>query len=52
MCEQRAMRRDHWASLHYVIKKHDIQRHYMDDSMPMKLRILAETVYGFNVRGL
>jgi splicing suppressor protein 51 len=51
VCEQRAMRRDHWASLHYVIKKHDIQGHYMDDSMPMKLRILAETVYGFNVKG-
>ena len=51
-CEQRAMRRDLWSSLHYVVEKQDIQEHYMDSLMPMKLRMLAETVYGFNVRGL
>ena len=51
-CEQRAMRRDLWSSLHYVVEKHDIQEHYMDNLMPMKLRMLAETVYGFPVKGL
>jgi len=52
VCEQRAMRRDLWPSLHYVVEKHDIQEHYMDNLMPMKLRMLAETVYGFPVRSL
>jgi splicing suppressor protein 51 len=51
VCEQRATRRDLWSSLHYVVEKHDIQEHYMDNLMPMKLRMLAETVYGFPVRG-
>jgi mitochondrial splicing suppressor protein 51 len=48
-CEQRGMRRSHWSCLLSMVEKSDIQEHYGDGIMPMKLRMLAETVYGFNV---
>jgi len=31
-----------WADLSRRVEKHDIQEHYADDLMPMKLRMLAE----------
>jgi mitochondrial splicing suppressor protein 51 len=48
-CEQRGMRQANWSCLLDAIEKPDIQKHYNDELMPMKLRMLAETVYGFNV---
>ncbi|KAJ9221556.1 hypothetical protein DTO027B5_2821 [Paecilomyces variotii] len=47
-CERKAMR-DPWCRITYAVEKGDIQEHYKDDMMPMKLRMLGETVYGFNV---
>lgn len=47
-CERKAMRGG-WSSISCAVEKSDIQEHYKDDTMPMKLRMLAETVYGFNV---
>jgi mitochondrial splicing suppressor protein 51 len=51
VCEQRAMRRDFWSNLYSAVEKHHIQEHYVDNLMPMKLRMLAEAVYGFTVGG-
>ncbi|KAL1965111.1 hypothetical protein VTN77DRAFT_6024 [Rasamsonia byssochlamydoides] len=48
ICERRAMG-DGWSALRYAVEKEDIQEHYKDSMMPMKLRMLAEKVYGFNV---
>lgn len=40
-----------WADLSCAVEKHDIQDHYKDNAMPMKLRLLAEKVYGKRVAG-
>lgn len=48
ICERRAMGTG-WSALHRAVEKEDIQEHYKDSMMPMKLRMLAEAVYGFNV---
>ncbi|KAL1985935.1 hypothetical protein VTN96DRAFT_7200 [Rasamsonia emersonii] len=48
ICERRAMGTG-WSALHHAVEKEDIQEHYKDSMMPMKLRMLAEAVYGFNV---
>lgn len=40
-----------WADLHCAIEKSDVQEHYKDPTMPMKLRLLAEKVYGHRVQG-
>ncbi|KAL1849030.1 hypothetical protein Plec18170_007689 [Paecilomyces lecythidis] len=48
VCEEKAMR-DSWCSVTYAVEKSDIREHYKDITMPMKLRMLAETVYGFSV---
>jgi splicing suppressor protein 51 len=50
ICERRAMGNG-WSVLRYTVEKVDIQEHYNDSIMPMKLRMLAETVYGSNVMG-
>lgn len=40
-----------WADLHCAIEKSDVIDHYKDPTMPMKLRLLAEKVYGRRVQG-
>lgn len=36
--------KENWAGLSYAVEKPDIQEHYKDNSMPMKLRLLAGKV--------
>lgn len=43
--------KENWADLSCAIEKHDVQEHYKDPMMPMKLRVLAEKVYGKRVQG-
>jgi hypothetical protein len=54
-CEQRALNQpadqNIWSSLLRPAGKDDILEHYQDQSMPMKLRMLAERVYGSDVVG-
>ena len=51
-CEERGMSKaEKWAQLQFAVEKHDIQEHYKDNMMPMKLRMIAEKVEGFNVMG-
>lgn len=40
-----------WSTLLRPAGKDDILEHYQDQSMPMKLRMLAERVYGSDVVG-
>ncbi|KAL8668860.1 MAG: hypothetical protein Q9224_007772, partial [Gallowayella concinna] len=40
-----------WADLSCAVEKHDIMEHYKDNTAPMKLRVLAEKVYGQRVQG-
>ncbi|KAM6501526.1 hypothetical protein JOM56_001503 [Amanita muscaria] len=49
ICERRAVDEDGWSCIAFAVEKHDIQEHYNDHMMPMKLRMLAEKVYGFGV---
>jgi len=48
-CERRALNEDNWCCIAFAIEKSDIQEHYKDSLMPMKLRMLAQKIYG---RGL
>lgn len=48
-CERLAVDSGQWSDLNSAVEKHDIQEHYKDNVMPMKMRILAEKIYG---RGL
>ncbi|KAH8697267.1 hypothetical protein BGW36DRAFT_378342 [Talaromyces proteolyticus] len=48
-CESRAMQSQAWSTLWRAVSKNDILEHYRDSAMPMKLRMLAEAVYGYNV---
>ncbi|KAL8992128.1 MAG: hypothetical protein Q9169_007347, partial [Polycauliona sp. 2 TL-2023] len=41
-----------WADLSCAVEKSDIIDHYKDNMMPMKLRLLAEKVYGRTSRGI
>ena len=43
--------KENWADLSCAVEKHDIQEHYKDNAMPMKLRLLAEKAYGERVQG-
>lgn len=45
-CERLAMGGDGWADISCAVEKSDIQEHYGDGMMPMKLRILGEKIYG------
>ncbi|PQE15898.1 mynd domain protein [Rutstroemia sp. NJR-2017a BVV2] len=38
--------RDRWYNIFKVVEKSDIKEHYGDAFMPMKLRGLAEKIYG------
>ncbi|KAL8724271.1 MAG: hypothetical protein Q9166_008041 [cf. Caloplaca sp. 2 TL-2023] len=40
-----------WADLSCAVGKNDIIDHYKESTMPMKLRLLAEKVYGQRVQG-
>ena len=48
-CERLAVDSSRWSDLNCAVEKHDIQEHYKDNVMPMKLRILAEKIYGKGV---
>ncbi|KAL1999846.1 hypothetical protein VTN02DRAFT_3889 [Thermoascus thermophilus] len=50
-CEQRGMARENWSCLRRKVTKEHIEEHYKDPFMPMKLRILAEVVVGFDAMG-
>jgi splicing suppressor protein 51 len=45
-CERLAKGGDSWADISCAVEKSDIQVHYGDGMMPMKLRILGEKIYG------
>ena len=45
-CEEVAMDEEGWSAITFAVEKHDVQEHYKDDLMSMKLRMLAEIVYG------
>jgi mitochondrial splicing suppressor protein 51 len=45
-CERIALARDGWNNINCAVEKSDIQEHYKDPTMPMKLRILGEKIYG------
>ena len=50
-CERQALNAKQFSCLRYAVEKHDIVEHYNDDAiMPMKLRFLAEKIYGFSVQ--
>ncbi len=44
--ERLALGGDSWADISCAVEKFDIQEHYGDGMMPMKLRILGEKIYG------
>lgn len=48
-CEWRALQSEFWSSLCTPVNKDAIVERYRDSMMPMKLRVLAEAVYGYNV---
>jgi splicing suppressor protein 51 len=48
-CENQAMRKSEWSYLGCPVEKPDIQEHYGDNLMPMRLRMLAERVTGSHV---
>jgi splicing suppressor protein 51 len=48
-CEWRARQSQFWSSLCAPVNKGGIVERYRDSMMPMKLRVLAEAVYGYDV---
>lgn len=40
-----------WSDLKRTVEKPDVQGHYKDPMMPMKIRVLAEKIYGTHVVG-
>jgi splicing suppressor protein 51 len=50
-CEKLGMTAGEWSNLRIAMEKSDIQKHYNDPLMPMKLRILAERIYGRAIGG-
>ncbi|KAF8245033.1 hypothetical protein K440DRAFT_604316 [Wilcoxina mikolae CBS 423.85] len=40
-----------WSDLKCAVEKHDVQEHYKDSMMPLKLRVMAEKIYGTHVMG-
>ena len=50
-CERLAMDKRQWAFIGSAITKSDIMQHYGDNMMPMKIRFLAEKIYGRRVQG-
>ena len=50
-CEKKAVDTAAWSDLNAAVEKRDIIDHYGDPTMPMKLRILAEKIYGEKIQG-
>lgn len=45
-CEELAVDESQWSDIKYAVEKSDIMEHYDDPLMPMKLRMVAELIYG------
>lgn len=45
-CERLAESGSQWSDINCAVEKSEIQDHYNDNLMPMKMRILAEKIYG------
>ena len=50
-CERLATDSKQWAFIGAPVEKSDIMEHYKDNMMPMKIRLLAEKIYGKRVQG-
>lgn len=50
-CEKAAVDRARWSCLYGAVEKQDVIEHYGDRLTPMKLRLLAEEVYGRKIEG-
>ena len=50
-CERQANDKKEWSCVYFAAEERDIIEHYKNDSMPVKLRMLAERVYGSNIVG-
>lgn len=50
-CERTAVDPEKWSDLNAAVEKPDITEHYGDPTMPMKLRLLAEKIYGKKIQG-
>lgn len=50
-CEESAVGLQQWSDLEAAVEKQDIVEEYGDPTMPMKLRLLADEIYGTRVRG-
>ena len=48
-CVKLGTTKDQWSDLSCGVEKPDIQEHYKDPMMPMKLRVLNERIYGDQV---
>ena len=48
-CEKRAVDSVNWSDINSAVEKGDIQEHYKDPMMPMKLRILGAQIYGSQI---
>lgn len=44
-CEILAMQAGQWSNINCAVEKSDVQDHYNDNMMPLKLRILGEKIY-------
>ena len=50
-CENLATNSKQWAFVGAAVEKSDIMEHYGDSMAPMRLRLLAEKIYGKRVQG-
>ncbi|KAF8451738.1 hypothetical protein BDZ91DRAFT_750228 [Kalaharituber pfeilii] len=50
-CIKLGLKKGEWSELACAIEKPDVQEEYKDNLMPMKLRVLAEKIYGSHVMG-
>ena len=50
-CEKSGLGLQQWSDLSAAVEKQDIIEEYGDPTMPMKLRLLAEEIYGTRIRG-
>ena len=50
-CEKMAVDEAEWSDLNAAVEKQDVIEHYGDPLMPMKLRLLAEKIYGKKIEG-
>lgn len=48
-CIRKGDSENQWSNLHSAVEKSDIQEHYNNNTMPMKLRMFAEEIIGTNV---